>query len=70
MPNKQLTTINPLTEEVVATYSYMSDAEAAAAVKASHDAFLQWRLRSLDERARWFRTSPRRFVSARKNLHS
>lgn len=52
MPNKQLTTINPLTEEVLATYSYMSDDEAAATVKASHDAFLQWRLRSLDERAK------------------
>ena len=51
MSNKQFTTTNPLTEQVLATYSYMSDAEAAAVVKASHEAFTQWRLRSPDERA-------------------
>ncbi|WNH52150.1 NAD-dependent succinate-semialdehyde dehydrogenase [Stenotrophomonas oahuensis] len=52
MSKKQLTTINPLTEEVLATYDYMSDEEATAVVKASHEAYLQWRLRSLDERAK------------------
>lgn len=52
MSKKQLTTINPLTEEVQATYDYMSDEEATAVVNASHDAYLQWRLRSLDERAK------------------
>ncbi|WP_312315825.1 NAD-dependent succinate-semialdehyde dehydrogenase [Stenotrophomonas sp.] len=52
MSKKQLTTINPLTEEVLATYDYMSDDEASAVVKASHQAHLQWRLRSLDERAK------------------
>lgn len=52
MSKKQLTTINPLTEEVLATYDYMSDEEATAVVKASHDAYLKWRLRSLDERAK------------------
>ncbi|WP_314101684.1 NAD-dependent succinate-semialdehyde dehydrogenase [uncultured Stenotrophomonas sp.] len=51
MSKKQLTTINPLTEEVIATYAYMSDDEAGAVVKASHEAYLEWRLRSLDERA-------------------
>ena len=52
MSKKQLTTINPLTQEVLATYEYMSDDEATAVVKASHEAYLQWRLRSLDERAK------------------
>ncbi len=52
MSQRQLTTINPLTEEVLATYDYMSDEEASAVVKASHEAYLQWRLRSLDERAK------------------
>lgn len=52
MSKKQLTTINPLTEEVLATYDYLSDDEATAVVKASHEAYLQWRLRSLDERAK------------------
>lgn len=52
MSKKQLNTINPLTEEVLATYAYLSDDEAAGVVKASHAAFLQWRLRSLDDRAK------------------
>ncbi len=52
MSKKQLTTINPLTEEVVATYAYMSDDEAAAVVRDSHEAYLQWRLRSLDDRSK------------------
>ena len=51
MTTQQLTTINPLTEKVIATYSYMSDDEAAAVVQSSHNAYLEWRLRSLDERA-------------------
>lgn len=51
MTQQQLTTINPLTEQVLDTYAYMSDAQAADTVKASHEAFLQWRLRSLEERA-------------------
>ncbi|MDU7523592.1 MAG: NAD-dependent succinate-semialdehyde dehydrogenase [Roseomonas mucosa] len=51
MTDTQFSTINPLTEEVIETYSYMSDEEATTVVQASHDAFLQWRLRSLEERA-------------------
>ena len=51
MSDKTVRTINPLSEEVIATYPLMSDEEAAATVKASHEAFLEWRLRSLDDRA-------------------
>ncbi|WP_144096478.1 NAD-dependent succinate-semialdehyde dehydrogenase [Croceicoccus sediminis] len=51
MADNHLTTTNPLTEEVIATYPYMSDDEADAVIKASHDAFRQWRLRSLEDRA-------------------
>jgi len=51
MTDSQIKTINPLTEQLLDTYEYMSDAQAADTVKASHEAFLQWRLRSLDERA-------------------
>lgn len=51
MSDTQFQTINPLTEQVVETYAYMSDEEAAAIVQASHDAFLDWRLRSLEDRA-------------------
>ena len=51
MTDKTIKTINPLTEKVLETYSYMTDAEALGVVQKSHDAFLQWRLKSLDERA-------------------
>lgn len=51
MADKHLTTTNPLTEEVIATYPYMTDDEADAVVQASHDAFREWRLRDLDDRA-------------------
>lgn len=47
----KIQTVNPLTEEVLHTYSYMTDAEALDVVQKSYDAFLEWRLKSLDERA-------------------
>ena len=50
--SKSLTTINPLTEQEITSYSYMSDAEAMAVVEASHKAFLDWRLKSLEDRAK------------------
>ncbi|SLN21212.1 Succinate semialdehyde dehydrogenase [NAD(P)+] Sad [Roseivivax jejudonensis] len=48
---RDIVTINPATEEEIATYDYMSDAEAEAAVEACHEAFLDWRHRSLEDRA-------------------
>ena len=51
MTDKTIQTINPLTEKVLENYSYMTDAEALEVVQKSHDAFLDWRLKSLDERA-------------------
>ncbi|WP_319517797.1 NAD-dependent succinate-semialdehyde dehydrogenase [uncultured Martelella sp.] len=46
-----LKTINPLTEQELKSYPQMSDAEATAVVEASHNAFLEWRLKSFEERA-------------------
>ncbi len=51
MTDRTIQTINPLTEKILDTYSLMTDAEAMEVVAKSHDAFLQWRLKSLDERA-------------------
>lgn len=51
MTDKSIQTINPLTEQTLATYSLMSDSEAMDVVQNSHDAHLDWRLKSLDERA-------------------
>ncbi|AMM86558.1 NAD-dependent succinate-semialdehyde dehydrogenase [Martelella sp. AD-3] len=49
--SNSLTTINPLTEEELESYPQMSDEEASAVVEASHTAFLEWRLKPLEERA-------------------
>ncbi|MBA4798126.1 MAG: NAD-dependent succinate-semialdehyde dehydrogenase [Rhizobiales bacterium] len=49
--SNSLKTINPFTEEDLKTYPHMSDDEAMAVVEASHTAFLDWRLKSLEERA-------------------
>ena len=51
MTDKTIQTINPVTEKVLQTYSYMTYAEALGVVQNSHDAFLAWRLKSLVERA-------------------
>lgn len=51
MPDNRITTINPFTEETIETYAVMTDEEADKVVKASHEAFLQWRMKSLEERA-------------------
>ena len=51
MTDKTIQTINPLNEKILKTYPYMTDAEALEIVRKSHDAFLEWRLKSLDERA-------------------
>jgi succinate-semialdehyde dehydrogenase / glutarate-semialdehyde dehydrogenase len=49
--SKSLKTVNPLTEQDIRSYPLMSDDEAIAVVEASHKAFLDWRLKSLGERA-------------------
>ena len=51
MTDKTIQTVNPLTEQVLTTYPMMSDNEAIDIVQRSHDAYLEWRLKSLDERA-------------------
>lgn len=45
-----ITTINPATEEEIQTYTLMSEAEATEKLEACHDAFLEWRKLSHEER--------------------
>ncbi|MGO2279209.1 MULTISPECIES: NAD-dependent succinate-semialdehyde dehydrogenase [unclassified Psychrobacter] len=47
-----ITTINPTTGEEISNYSYMSNDEVNKIVDASHDAFLEWRTVSHEERGR------------------
>ncbi|WP_439491290.1 NAD-dependent succinate-semialdehyde dehydrogenase [Blastomonas fulva] len=52
MSERSFETINPLTEEPIETYTYMNDAQANDVIEACHSAFLDWRMQSLEERAR------------------
>ncbi|EGK15224.1 NAD-dependent succinate-semialdehyde dehydrogenase [Psychrobacter sanguinis] len=47
-----ITTINPATGKEIKSYDYMSDAEVNQIIEASHQAFLQWRETSHEERAK------------------
>ena len=47
-----ITTRNPATGKEIKSYDYMSDAEVNKIIEASHQAFLQWRETSHEERAK------------------
>lgn len=47
-----ITTVNPATGEDIKEYNYMSNDEVSKIVDASHEAFLQWRTTSHEERAK------------------
>ncbi|GAA4321451.1 NAD-dependent succinate-semialdehyde dehydrogenase [Pontixanthobacter gangjinensis] len=49
---KNLKTYNPATGEQLNTYELMSDKEVKDAVQASHDAYLKWKSKSAEERAK------------------
>ena len=50
MKKEEFKTINPATEEVIETYTYMTETEANTAVDSCHKAFLKWKMKSVDER--------------------
>lgn len=47
-----ITTVNPATGEDIQNYDHMSEDEAIKAIEACHAAFGEWKLRSLDDRAK------------------
>jgi len=51
----QITTINPATDEAIATYDLMNASAAFEKVKACHTAFLDWREKTHEERAPYLR---------------
>lgn len=51
----QIQTINPATEAPIQTYDLMSDEETFAAVERCHQAFLDWKTTSLEERGQVLR---------------
>ena len=51
MTDKTIETVNPLTEQNLKSYPIMSDKEAMDVVENCHAAYLEWRLKSREERA-------------------
>lgn len=49
--SSKITTVNPATEEILETYTLMTDEQMKQAVEGCHNAFLEWRERPTDERA-------------------
>lgn len=49
---KQLKTFNPATGESIDTYKIMSDSQMNEAIEACHKAFLEWKSRSAEDRAK------------------
>ena len=47
-----ITTVNPTTGETLETYTLMDESQAKQIVEASHEAFLDWRLKPLEHRAK------------------
>lgn len=50
--NQGFETINPTTEKPIEHYELMTEEQAFSAVKLCHEAFLKWKMKSLDERAK------------------
>lgn len=48
-------TTNPATEEVLETYEYMSSKEMEDAIESCHEAFLEWKKKSSEERASYIK---------------
>lgn len=48
-------TTNPATEEVLETYEYMSSKEMEDAIESCHEAFLEWKKKSPEERASYIK---------------
>ncbi|HBM73613.1 MAG TPA: succinate-semialdehyde dehydrogenase, partial [Erythrobacter sp.] len=51
----QIQTRNPATGEVLETYEVMSEQEVFAKIDSAHEAFLDWRSKSHEERAPYLR---------------
>jgi succinate-semialdehyde dehydrogenase/glutarate-semialdehyde dehydrogenase len=49
---KTFTTINPTTEAAIKTYTYMTTDDAVNAVNKCHNAYLEWRMKPIKERAK------------------
>ena len=57
MSDKGITTINPTTEEKLAFYPFMTDHELTGAIENCHEAFLEWKTKTVEERGESFKSN-------------
>ncbi|MCF4101085.1 NAD-dependent succinate-semialdehyde dehydrogenase [Gillisia sp. M10.2A] len=65
---KELETINPATGEPIKSYPIMTNEEAEQAVRKCHEAFLDWRLKSHEERGQIIKAIGKQLDSYKKEL--
>ncbi|WP_025643853.1 MULTISPECIES: NAD-dependent succinate-semialdehyde dehydrogenase [unclassified Psychrobacter] len=63
-----ITTVNPTTGEDIKEYNYMTNDEVNKIVDASHEAFLEWRKKSHEERAKVIRSIGDTLVKYKEEL--
>ncbi|WP_298739477.1 NAD-dependent succinate-semialdehyde dehydrogenase [uncultured Psychrobacter sp.] len=63
-----ITTVNPTTGEDIKEYNYMTNDEVNKIVDASHEAFLEWRKKSHEERAKVIKSIGDTLVKYKKEL--
>ncbi|TYB86683.1 NAD-dependent succinate-semialdehyde dehydrogenase [Oceaniovalibus sp. ACAM 378] len=64
----QITTINPATEETLETYTLMTNNEARDAVRSCHEAFLDWRQQSANDRAKIIRAIGEELTNSKEDF--
>src|SRR5690625_3649334 len=64
----KIETVNPATGDSIKEYSFMTDEEAAQEVTKCHKAFLDWKLKPLDERAEFIKTIGEKLTANKPDL--
>ncbi|WP_299391030.1 NAD-dependent succinate-semialdehyde dehydrogenase [uncultured Gelidibacter sp.] len=65
---KTFSTVNPATEEEIASYTYMSSENAFKAVTDCHNAYLEWRKTPIEDRAKIIRAIGKELVNQKDKL--
>lgn len=66
--SNSITTINPATGDKLHTYTLMDSSQAKQVVEASHQAFLDWRLHSLEQRAKVVKAIGKALIDHKEEL--
>lgn len=64
----QITTVNPVNGEKIATYDHMTDAQMHDAIRACDEAFRDWKMRPTEDRARIIRAIGQELESSKEEF--